>query len=135
MGKPAFCMCNNKGTFILATWIVQFLYCVNPKFPASIHLLYLYSSVFVGPRWFVHDLAQFWISTLIFRKPVSNVIDKAKVIDRGPLRATVQVNNLKYIATKCTFGHSDGTSRKLQKAGKSCNECFVNNAEYVMFEH
>ena len=45
MGKPTICIGENKVTakltsaFVFATWIVQFLYFLNPKFPASYHLL------------------------------------------------------------------------------------------------
>ena len=61
MRKPDFCLCKNKGeisftltaklinAFVFATRIVQFLYFLNPEFPASSHLLCLYSSVCVGP--------------------------------------------------------------------------------------
>ena len=35
--------------FVFATWIVPFLYFLNPKFQASSHLLWLYSLVCVGP--------------------------------------------------------------------------------------
>ena len=61
MRKPAFCICENKtqisfavtakliSTFVFATWIVQFLYFLNPKFQASRRLLWLYSPVCVGP--------------------------------------------------------------------------------------
>ena len=49
MRKTTFCICENKGadqlrsnceisTFVFATWIVQFLFFLNPKFPASSHL-------------------------------------------------------------------------------------------------
>ena len=38
-------------------------------------------------------------------------------------------------ATKCTFGHSDITSRKQQKAKKLCNMRYGNNAAFVIFEH
>ena len=37
------------STFVFATWIVQFLYFLNPKFPVSSHLLWLHSPVCVGP--------------------------------------------------------------------------------------
>ena len=37
------------SAFVFDTQIVQFLYFLNPKFPASYHLLWLYSSVCVGP--------------------------------------------------------------------------------------
>ena len=65
MRKPTFCICENKGadqlrsnceadhTFVFATWIVQFLYFLNPKFPASSHLLCLYSTVCVRPVSFL----------------------------------------------------------------------------------
>ena len=37
--------------------------------------------------------------------------------------------------TKCTFGHSDITSRKQQKAKKVCNMRYRNNTVFVIFEH
>ena len=37
------------SAFVFATWIVQCLYFLNPKFPVSSHRLWLYSPVFVGP--------------------------------------------------------------------------------------
>ena len=51
------------SAFVFATRTVQFPYFLNPKFPTSSHLLYLYSSVCVGPVWklhcwFSHDAAQ-----------------------------------------------------------------------------
>ena len=61
MRKPAFCICENKdadqlrgnrkliSAFVLATWIVQSLFFLNPKFHASRYLLWLYSPVCVGP--------------------------------------------------------------------------------------
>ena len=50
--------------FVFATQTVQFLYFLNPKFPAISHLLCLYRSVCVRAgrkphRWFSHDMAQF----------------------------------------------------------------------------
>ena len=61
--KPAFCICENKdadqlrgklttkliSAFIFTTRIVLSLYSLNPKFQASIHLLWLHSPVCVGP--------------------------------------------------------------------------------------
>ena len=60
MRKPAFCLCENKDADQLCgnhtanqrlcfQYIVQSLYCLNPKFQVSIHLLWLYSPVCVGP--------------------------------------------------------------------------------------
>ena len=37
------------SAFVFATWIVQFLFYLNPKFQASSHLLWLHSPVCVGP--------------------------------------------------------------------------------------
>ena len=37
------------SAFVLATLIVQSLYCLNPKFQASGDLLWLYSPVYVRP--------------------------------------------------------------------------------------
>ena len=37
------------SAFVFATWIVQSLYFLNPKFQASSHLVWLYSPVCVGP--------------------------------------------------------------------------------------
>ena len=68
MGKPIICTCKNKDTvteklisaFVFATWIAQFLYFLNLKFPAFSHLLCLYSLVCVRPVprpdcWFSHE--------------------------------------------------------------------------------
>ena len=59
--KPDFCIYAKTKTqisfavtaqlvsaFVFATWIVQSLYFLNPKFQASSHLLWLYSLVRVG---------------------------------------------------------------------------------------
>ena len=51
------------SAFVFATWIVQSLFFLNPKFQASSHLLWLYSPVCVGPgrklrRPVSHDAAQ-----------------------------------------------------------------------------
>ena len=37
------------SAFVFAIRIIQFLYYLNPKFQASLHFLWLYSLVFVGP--------------------------------------------------------------------------------------
>ena len=42
------------SAFVFATPTVQFLYFLNPKYPASIHLLCLYSSICVRPVWKPH---------------------------------------------------------------------------------
>ena len=55
--KLAFCICENKdadqlrgaSAFVFATWIEQFLFYLNPKLQASVHLLWLYSLVCVRP--------------------------------------------------------------------------------------
>ena len=39
------------SAFVFATQIVEFVYFLNPKFQASRRLLWLYSSVCVGPVW------------------------------------------------------------------------------------
>ena len=61
MRKPTICICENKDAdqlhgnreadhaFVFATGIVKFFYFLIPKFPASSHLLCLYSSVCIGP--------------------------------------------------------------------------------------
>ena len=59
MGKPTICIGKNEGADQLCNNSeadrrlclrkVQFLYVLNPKFPASNHLLWLYSPVCVGP--------------------------------------------------------------------------------------
>ena len=79
MGKPAICIGENKGAdqlrsnceataklisaVVFATRIVQSLFFLNPKFPASSHILCLYRSVCVGPGrkphcWFSQEAAQ-----------------------------------------------------------------------------
>ena len=50
------------SAFVFATWIVQYLYFLNTKFPASSHLQWLYSLVCVRPGqnphcWFSHVAA------------------------------------------------------------------------------
>ena len=74
MRKLTVCICECKAqisfavtmklitAFVFATLIVQFHYFLNPKLPASSHLLCLYSSACVGPDrkphcWFSHDVA------------------------------------------------------------------------------
>ena len=71
MTKPTICICENKDTdqlssyisaFVFATWIEQFLYFLNPNFPASSCLLCLYRQVCVEPVCkphclFSHDVA------------------------------------------------------------------------------
>ena len=59
--KPPFCICEKKtqisyavtakliSAFVFATQIVQSLYCLNPKFQASSHLLWLHSPVCIEP--------------------------------------------------------------------------------------
>ena len=46
MGKQTAKLIN---TFVFATGIVKFIYFLNPKFPASNHLLLLHNPVCVGP--------------------------------------------------------------------------------------
>ena len=76
MEKPTICIGENQGAdqlrstailisaFIFASRIVQFLYFLNPKFPASNDLLLLYSPVCVRPGrnpncWFSHAKVQY----------------------------------------------------------------------------
>ena len=80
MRKPTTCIYENKGAdhhqlrgnaklisvFVIATRIVPFLYFLNPKFPASSHLLCLYNSVCVRPVrkshcWF-SDSAAYYVA-------------------------------------------------------------------------
>ena len=61
MRKPAFAYVKTKtqisfavtakliSAFVFATWIVQYLYFLNPKFQASSYILWLHSPVCVGP--------------------------------------------------------------------------------------
>ena len=76
MRKPTICICENKdadqlrgytakliSAFVFATWIVQYLYLLNPNFQAPSHLQWLYSLVCVRPGqkphcWFSHVAAQ-----------------------------------------------------------------------------
>ena len=63
MRKLAFCVCENKDPdqlhsncsadqhLYFATWIVQSLFYLNPKFQASSHLPWFYSLVCVRPGW------------------------------------------------------------------------------------
>ena len=79
MEKPTICIGENKGAdqlrsnceadhaFVFATLIVQFLYFLNPKFPASNHLLWLYSPVCVRPGRNTKLLAQAHVLTHLWR--------------------------------------------------------------------
>ena len=60
MRKPTLHICQNKGTdqlcshceadqYLCFHYTVQFLYFLNPKFPASSHHLWLFNSVCVRP--------------------------------------------------------------------------------------
>ena len=54
MRKTTICIGENKAAelisaFVFATWIVQSLFYLNTKFPASNNVLWLYSPVCVGP--------------------------------------------------------------------------------------
>ena len=58
------------SAFVFATWIVQFLFYLNPKFQASSSFLCLYRPVCVGPFlkphcWFSDDAAQFYYLMLL----------------------------------------------------------------------
>ena len=81
MRKPSFAYAKTKAqisfavtaklisAFAFATYIVQSIFFLNPKFKASSHLLWLYSPVCVGPgrkteRWFSHDAAHLCCSCL-----------------------------------------------------------------------
>ena len=86
MGKPVFCICENKDAdqlrgvyaqliraFIFATWIVQSF--LNPTFQASSCLLWLYSPICVGPHpkpqtRFSHDKAHISSNTLVISSTV-----------------------------------------------------------------
>ena len=63
MEKPTICIGENKGAFVFATRIVQFLLYLTPKFQASTSFWCLYRPVCVGPVrkphcWFSHEAAQ-----------------------------------------------------------------------------
>ena len=40
---------QRRSAFVFASWIVQSLFYLKPKFQASSHLVWLYSPVYVGP--------------------------------------------------------------------------------------
>ena len=79
MGKSTFCIRKNKGAgqlrsnceadqrLVFATQIIHFLYFLNPKFPASCHLLCLYSLVCVGPVRRPHFIGflMMWLKCLV----------------------------------------------------------------------
>ena len=82
MRKSTICICQTKGAdqlrrnceaisaFVFPTWIVQFIYFLNPKFPASKHPQCLYSSVCVGPVlkpqcWFSHKVPHFSLHQML----------------------------------------------------------------------
>ena len=87
MGKPTICLGENKGAdqlrgnreaaklisaFVFATWIVQCLFYLNPKFQASRRLLCLYSPVCVRPVrkphcWFSHEAAHIILLQILLK--------------------------------------------------------------------
>ena len=81
MGKPTICIGKNKGAFVFATRITQFLFYLNPKFQASSSFLCLYRPVCVGPVrkphcWFSHEAAHMSGPTADFitmKKQVTNI--------------------------------------------------------------
>ena len=57
------------SAFVFDTWIVQYLYFLNPKFPASSHMQQLYSLVCVRPGqelhcWFSRVVAHMYCMSL-----------------------------------------------------------------------
>ena len=80
------------SAFGFATRIVQFLYFLNPKFPASSHLLCLYMPVRVGPArkphcWFSHEMAQiFQIKLGLYPKTWSPPAVRLPVPSCSPVR-------------------------------------------------
>ena len=78
MRKPIICICKNKDVFVFTTHIVQLLYFLKPKFPASSLLLWLYRMVCVGPVRKPHSgFLELWLlsySCKIDFFPVEHVI-------------------------------------------------------------
>ena len=73
MGKPTICIGENKGA---DHYFDQFLYFLNPKFPASNHLLWLYSPVCVRPGrnpncWFSHTQAHILVGLSLYLSRLS----------------------------------------------------------------
>ena len=89
MRKPTICIWEPKAqisfavtaklisTFVFATWIVQYLYFLNPKFPASSHFLCLCRLVCVGPVQKPH----YW-----FSDKVAHIIGKDKELVQSKLK-------------------------------------------------
>ena len=75
--RKRICMCKNKGeisfivtaklisAFVFSTLIVQFLYFVNPKFPASSHLISACTARFVS-NLFEKHIVGFFMSQLLY---------------------------------------------------------------------
>ena len=58
------------STFVFPTWIVQFIYFLNPKFPAFSYLLCLYSLVCVGPVQTPHCCFSHEVAELLLASPL-----------------------------------------------------------------
>ena len=59
------------STFVFATWIIRFLYFLDPEFQTSSHLLWQYSPVLIrsGQKpecWFSHDAAHITIMAVLY---------------------------------------------------------------------
>ena len=112
--KLTFCICENKGTdqlwlisaFVFATQIVPFLHFLNPKFPISSNILWLYSSVCVGPVCkpnyrFAHKMAhvyQLWSFTEMLTGLFKQCRIRAQTVERAVISG-----NLLYIFMFDTF--------------------------------
>ena len=125
MRKPVFHICENKGAdqlcsnFVFATWTVQFLFFLNPKFPASSLLLCLYNSVCVRPvrkpnLWFSHDGAQICISYLLF-KHMSRPMGKPTICI-GENKGADQLRGNRKADQRLYFRYTDSTIPLLYKS-------------------
>ena len=85
------------SVFVIATWIVQSLYYLNPKFQTSRHLVWLYNLVCVGPgrkhrRPFSHNEAQISNTHFLFFCNTYNIQDLIQVVLK------VHITNMYYYA-------------------------------------
>ena len=83
------------SAFVLATWIVQSFYFLNPKFQASSHLLWLYRPVCVGPG----------------RKPRRPVFSQRvsfRVSTRQSILRLIRIQNRVQISNHCLECHRNG---------------------------
>ena len=125
------------SAFVFATQIVQFLCFLNPKFPASSHLLCLYSSVCVRPvpkpnYWISHDAVHMFYGNFSFHIYICfihNICSYGKVQFTGPTFFILKVSTKRQFSSCLYIVANMYTSHCL---GKFKFTTFVSMANFIL---